>query len=326
MRIPSGTTDQYIYFVAFSTADHVTRVAGLTVFTAIWSRDGSTGNTITGASVSAANSTSMAGVYKLRLGDSTMMTIGSGNDSEEVCVHLTSSMDPVTRTFELYRPKITLGNALVVDSSGAGNANAVEMGGTTLTARDIGASVLLSSGTGTGQITLTSGQPTVRISTGTGTGQMALNSGIANVNMTQVSGAAVNTTLPQLGVNMVSINGSTVATGTAQVGANVVSVSANAITASAIAADAIGASELASDAVAEIADGILDRNMATGTDSGSTTVRTPRQALRFLRNSWSISGGTLTVNKEDDSTASWTAAVTTASSADQITAIDPAGP
>jgi hypothetical protein len=100
---------------------------------------------------------------------------------------------------------------------------------------------------------------------------------------------------------------------------------AGAIDATAIAANAIGASELAADAATEIADALLDRNMATGTDSGSTTVRTVRQALRALRNKSGIAGGTLTVTKEDDSTTSWTAAVTTAAG-DPISEIDPAGP
>jgi len=91
-----------------------------------------------------------------------------------------------------------------------------------------------------------------------------------------------------------------------------------------IAANAVSASALATDAVNEIADGILDRNMATGTDSGSPTVRTMRQALRFLRNKWSISGTTLTVTAEDDATASWTATLTGTAGADPITASDPA--
>lgn len=88
----------------------------------------------------------------------------------------------------------------------------------------------------------------------------------------------------------------------------------------------VNAAGLATDAVNEIADGILNRDMSTGTDSGSTTVRTPRQALRILRNKVAIAGGTMTVNKEDDATASWTAAVTGTAGADPITAIDPAGP
>jgi len=72
------------------------------------------------------------------------------------------------------------------------------------------------------------------------------------------------------------------------------------------------------------ADALLNRDMATGTDSGSPTVRTVRQALRFLRNKWSISGTTLTVTKEDDATASWTATLTTNASADPVTSSDPA--
>jgi hypothetical protein len=76
----------------------------------------------------------------------------------------------------------------------------------------------------------------------------------------------------------------------------------------------------------EIADALLDRDMAAGTDSGSTTVRTPRQALRFLRNKWSIAGSTLTVTKENDATASWTAAISQTAGADPITGSDPAGP
>jgi hypothetical protein len=74
----------------------------------------------------------------------------------------------------------------------------------------------------------------------------------------------------------------------------------------------------------ENADTLLNRDMSTGTDSGSPTVRTVRQALRFLRNKWAISGTTLTVNKEDDSTASWTATVSTDAAADPVTGNDPA--
>ena len=94
----------------------------------------------------------------------------------------------------------------------------------------------------------------------------------------------------------------------------------------AMAANVITAAALAADAGNEIADAWLDRDMSTGADSGSTTVRTPRQSLRVLRNKVTIAAGTMTVNKEDDTTASWTAAVTGTAGADPITSIDPAGP
>jgi hypothetical protein len=87
-------------------------------------------------------------------------------------------------------------------------------------------------------------------------------------------------------------------------------------------ADPAGVSDIPT--AVENADALLNRDMATGTDTGSETVRTVRQALRFLRNKWSLSGTTLTVTAEDDSTASWTATVTTNASADPITASDPA--
>lgn len=74
-----------------------------------------------------------------------------------------------------------------------------------------------------------------------------------------------------------------------------------------------------------VADAFLNRDMSTGTDSGSTTVRTPRQALRWLRNKWAISGTTLTVYKEDDTTSSWTATITTDSSQKAVSSSDPAG-
>ena len=75
-----------------------------------------------------------------------------------------------------------------------------------------------------------------------------------------------------------------------------------------------------------VADAILDRDMSTGVDSGSTTVRTVRQALRFLRNKWAIVLQVLTVYKEDDSTPSWTSQVSVDSTAEPITGTDPAGP
>lgn len=73
------------------------------------------------------------------------------------------------------------------------------------------------------------------------------------------------------------------------------------------------------------ADALLNRDMSVGTDSGSTTFRTPRQALRFLRNKWTIAGTALTVFKEDDTATSWTGVVSTDAAAVPIIGNDPAG-
>jgi hypothetical protein len=94
----------------------------------------------------------------------------------------------------------------------------------------------------------------------------------------------------------------------------------------AMAANVVTAAALATDAVSEIADGLLDRNMATGADSGtdSTAVRTPRQALRALRNKVTLNptSGAMVVYKEDDAATSWTSTATT-QSRDPIISSDP---
>lgn len=73
-----------------------------------------------------------------------------------------------------------------------------------------------------------------------------------------------------------------------------------------------------------ISDAYLDRNMASGVDSGSPAVRTPRQALRALRNKVDASTATATVFKEDDTTPSWTTALTTNAGAVPVIISDPA--
>lgn len=71
----------------------------------------------------------------------------------------------------------------------------------------------------------------------------------------------------------------------------------------------------------ENADALLDRDMGVGADTNS---RSPRNAFRHIRNKWSVSGTTLTVTKEDDSTTAWTSTLSTNASADPITGSDPA--
>lgn len=98
------------------------------------------------------------------------------------------------------------------------------------------------------------------------------------------------------------------------------SFAAGAIDAAAIAADAITSSELAQSAAQEIADEILNRDLAGG---GSGNSRNVRNALRALRNRSAIATGTLTVYQEDDTTSAWTATVTT-TAGDPVSQIDPA--
>lgn len=69
------------------------------------------------------------------------------------------------------------------------------------------------------------------------------------------------------------------------------------------------------------ADALLNRDMSAVSD---TNPRSPLNALRHIRNKWSISGTTLTVTKEDDTTTAWTTALSTNAAADPITGSDPA--
>lgn len=68
------------------------------------------------------------------------------------------------------------------------------------------------------------------------------------------------------------------------------------------------------------ADALLNRDLSAVSD---TNARTLLNAVRFLRNKWSVLAGTLTVTKEDDVTTAWTATVSTDANADPVTGSDP---
>lgn len=72
---------------------------------------------MTTPTINETDSTNMPGVYELLLDED--MTIDSGDDNQEMAFHIShAGMAPVTRTIELYRPKITAGNTLGVESDG----------------------------------------------------------------------------------------------------------------------------------------------------------------------------------------------------------------
>lgn len=71
----------------------------------------------------------------------------------------------------------------------------------------------------------------------------------------------------------------------------------------------------------EIADALLKRDFSA---VSGESARSALNALRFLRNKYSIDGTTLTVTKEDDSTSAWTSVLTTDAAADPVTGSDPA--
>jgi hypothetical protein len=70
----------------------------------------------------------------------------------------------------------------------------------------------------------------------------------------------------------------------------------------------------------ENADALLNRDMSAVSDTNS---RSPLNALRFLRNKWSISGTTLTVTKENDASSAWVSTVSTDAAAVPVVGSDP---
>ena len=267
LQIPQSTTFLCV-FKAYLASDHVTEATGKTIAITISKNGGAFGNPNAGAT----NATEISsGWYKVSLDTTDTGTVGPLAIRGAV-----ATIDDVGVLVQVV--KATNGGLTALpDTACTTNAS------------------LVTAGTGTSQISVSSGQ--VILQAGTGTGQLDFTSGVVKANVTQNAGSAI-----------------TSASGIQEV--KVASIAANAVTAASMAADA----------GAEIADAVLDRDMSTGTDSGSTTVRTPRQALRFLRNKWDIAAGTLTVKKEDDSTTSWTSTVSTDAAAVPVIGNDPAGP
>lgn len=117
MRIASGVTDQYIYFVAVDATDLKTRETGLSSFTVYRSRNGAAAAAMTSPTINETDSSNMPGVYELLCDED--MTIDSGDEEQEMCFHIThAGMAPVTRAITLFRPKITAGNTLGVAADG----------------------------------------------------------------------------------------------------------------------------------------------------------------------------------------------------------------
>lgn len=240
LRKQSDTTYP-LFFLMVDSTDHVTGKTGLSPTVTI-SKNGGSFASPSGAVTEVGN-----GLYKVAGNATDSNTVG------ELWIHATgTAADPTDTSYTIvaYDPfdAVRLGltalpnaaaeaaGGLYTRGSGAGqinqpangqiDANAVKVSGTTQTARDLGASVLLSPGTGTGQVSLSSGQVTASSVSGnvsgsvlgsvngvtgnvTGsvgsvvghvsgnllgnvTGSVGSVVGIVTANMTQIDGAATN--------------------------------------------------------------------------------------------------------------------------------------
>lgn len=305
MRIPSGVTNKYIYFVAVDATDLKTRETGLSSFTVYRSRNGGAAAAFTTPTINETDNTNMPGVYELLLDED--MTIDSGDDSQEMVFHIThAGMAPVTRTIELYRPKITAGETLTVSSGAVSTVAAVTtvngLANNTITAASIASDAI------------TAAKVAADVTT-------EIQSGLATASALSTVDGKIDTIGGYLDTEVAAILADTDELQTDLANGGRLDLLIDAIKAKTDNLPAAPAATGDIPTATQNADALLNRDMSAVSD---TNARSPLNALRAIRNKTSISGSTLTVTKEDDSTSAWTAAVTSDAAADPIIGVDPA--
>lgn len=148
------STSLTVVFRAYLASDHVTPATGKTIAITISKNGGAFGNPNAGAT----NATELSsGFYKVTLDTTDTGTAGplavrgAVATVDDVGIMYYVGQSPADVTHLLGTAWLTPGTA------GTPDVNAKLIGGTAQTGRDIGASVLLSAGTGTGQLDFTSG-------------------------------------------------------------------------------------------------------------------------------------------------------------------------
>ena len=177
------------------------------------------------------------------------------------------------------------------------------------------AGAIITSGTGTAQLSVSSGAVTVgTVNSGAAT---TIENAVWDATMSSHTGS---TTYGGRIVRAANSNVTTFITGAQHIAADIHELQPAVIDNTHFAAGAIDSNAFALSAAQEVADTVLGRNIAGGSSSG----RTVTEALRFIRNKFTVVGTTLTVYQEDDATVSWTATVGTTAGADPITSSVPA--
>jgi hypothetical protein len=127
---------------------------------------------------------------------------------------------------------VDIAGAAVSTSTAQIGVNAVNIGGTAQAGRDICTSVLLSPGTGTGQLDVTGGVVKANVTQADGVSLVTHGSGMIPSDIWDVRGTAIATpaTAGILDVNMKNIANSAVSTGSAQIGVNVVQLGTTVVT------------------------------------------------------------------------------------------------
>lgn len=142
------STQTKVTFLAIDSADHITGKTGITTgFTMYLTKAGGTPTCDT-ATIAELDSTNVKGLYAVTFTATQLNTLG------EFAAHWAATgMDPLDDWWEVstYLP----GEAATLQADQA--VNTTKINGTTQTGRDLGASVLISSGAGAGQLDVTSG-------------------------------------------------------------------------------------------------------------------------------------------------------------------------
>lgn len=171
MRIPSGSSDRYHYFVAVDATDRVSYETGLATWTVYRSRNGAAEAAMTTPTITEIDAVNCPGLYALLMDEDT--TLDAGHDTEEIAFRIThSGMAPVTLTAELYRPETTEGQTLTV-ASGQGDVDVKQWNGTNVPSEH------------------TAGYPIVTIKDGTGTGEIDTSSGTVTLTDASLTAAKI---------------------------------------------------------------------------------------------------------------------------------------
>jgi len=234
----------------------------------------------------------LSGVYRLVLAQSECSAQGGPG-----YVVLHTSVNSVGNCYHpVYFPRVDSYDTMRMGLFSQPNAAAEAAGG------------LPTLGTGTGQINLSGGSVGIVPGTLSGVSVQGL-SNYANIsNVTLAAGTHSGVTIQ----GVTRLNSNVTLNANTHSGATIDWVNFVASTST--------VSSMALVAGQQVADRVLLRALASGSDTG----RTVQDALRPLRNKVAIGGSTLTVYQEDDTTSAWTGSITTGpSNAGPLTAIDP---
>ena len=180
---------------------------------------------------------------------------------------------------------------------------------------------LITLGTGTGQLHVSSGSVGLKQQTHSGATIGGLTSGVTLYADTHSGATVQGVTRLNSSVTIANATYSAVTVRLDVVNYSGATVGVGNIAAGSYSGVTVEISNIAQSARSLMADDLLLRDIATGSSGG----RSVQDALRVLRNRVEISGSAMTVYTEDDSSSAWTASVSTTADTAHIAGINPAG-